>query len=118
MEPTSRVPYTFCPSAWALRFLVSEAPRFDLLFDEFRWGRATARELCAVLWPGVDPDARDGWLKCSPVRYITEILMLEATPCSLGGSGTIRRDGEDFIADEPSGGRPAYLPRWPKSMRN
>lgn len=113
-----RTPNNFLLNPKDLLLLVGESPRFNLVLDEMREGRATAQELCHLLWPEIDPLVPldgPGIRGMTPLAWMTAVMNHEAMPCQLGGSGMCRKEGEDYIyfaGDTSSRPRPTHLPHW------
>ncbi len=118
-------PHDYSPGAPDLFWLISESPRGEEILGAWH-GHATALELARVLW-GIDPktvvDAgASSMAGMTPVAWLTEVLDFETAPCSAGGSGRIRKEGNDYIVDTSGrecrdqhllvDGRPYRLPKW------
>ena len=113
-----RTPNTYLPGQRELLILVGESPRCEMVLDEFRKGHATAEELCRLLWPEVDPRIGvpgPGIHGMTPLKWVTEVMDLAATPCRAGGDGLCEKQGKDYVylACDTEKNRPANLPRWP-----
>src|SRR5271157_2127474 len=114
-----KTPDNYIPDVTDLFWLITESPRYRLLFEEIREGRATAEELAKVLWPSSNINKIHKYTSgLSPIKYLKEILDFEAKPCSMGGSGILIKKGNDYILDDcycNGRERPYNLSRWPSS---
>src|SRR5271170_4495652 len=99
----NRHPNEYCPGAREIFWLISESPRGQMIFDQWE-GRATAAEIATVLWPinphvAVSYPELDSFMMngMTPAQWVAAVLDHEAKPCSLGGAGRIRKDGDDYV---------------------